>query len=61
METLPVHKPPYKVAELAALARVTPQAVYEMVKRGELPAVRFGRAIRIPRDAGDRKLRGEAA
>jgi excisionase family DNA binding protein len=52
---------PYKVAEYAKAARVTPNAVYEMVRRGEVPAVRFGRAIRIPRAAGDRKLNGEAA
>ena len=42
-------------------ARITPNAVYEMVRRGELLAVRFGRAICIPRDAGDKKLTGEAA
>ena len=54
-------KPPYKVKEYAAQARVTPNAVYEMVRRGEVPAVRFGRAIRIPREAGDKKLTGEAA
>ena len=29
-------KPPYKVKEYAAQARVTPNAVYEMVRRGEL-------------------------
>jgi excisionase family DNA binding protein len=54
-------KPPYKVKEYAAVARITPNAVYEMVRRGEVPAVRFGRAIRIPREAGDKKLTGEAA
>jgi hypothetical protein len=43
------------------LARVSPNAVYTMVRRGEVPAVRFGSAIRIPRDVGDRKLNGEAA
>ena len=59
MEDAHPPKPPYKVKEYAQLARVTPNAVYEMVRRGEVPAVRFGRAIRIPRDAGDRKLRGE--
>jgi excisionase family DNA binding protein len=52
-------KRPYKVAEYAAQARVTPNAVYEMIRRGEVAPVRFGRAIRIPREAGDRKLRGE--
>ena len=54
-------KPPYKVKEYAAQARITPNAVYELVRRGEVPAVRFGRAIRIPREAGDKKLTGQAA
>jgi excisionase family DNA binding protein len=60
MEAVQTPKPPYKVKEFAAAARVSPNAVYEMVRRGEVPAVRFGNAIRIPRDAGDRKLRGDA-
>ena len=52
---------PYKVREYAELWRVTPNAVYTAVRRGELPSVRFGRVIRIPRDAGDRRLKGETA
>jgi len=52
---------PFKIKEFAEAARVTPNAVYQMVKRGEVPFVRFGRAIRIPREAGERRLRGEAA
>lgn len=54
-------KKPFKVKEYAELARVTPNAVYEMVRRGEVPFVRFGRAIRIPREAGEKRLTGEAA
>jgi excisionase family DNA binding protein len=61
MDPVQSPKQPYKVKEFAALARVSPNAVYTMVRRGEVPAVRFGAAIRIPRDAGDRKLSGEAA
>jgi excisionase family DNA binding protein len=52
---------PYTVAEYADLARLSPNAVYQMVARNDLPAVRFGRAIRIPREAGNRVLRGDAA
>jgi excisionase family DNA binding protein len=51
-------KKPFKVKEYADLARVSPNAVYELVRRGELPAVRFGRAIRIPREAGEKRLVG---
>jgi excisionase family DNA binding protein len=53
-------KTPFTVSEYAALARLSRNAVYEMVRRNEVPSVRFGRAIRIPRDAGIRRLTGEA-
>ena len=49
---------PYTVKEYARMWRLSQNAVYEGVRRGEIPAVRMGRAIRIPRDAGDRKLSG---
>jgi excisionase family DNA binding protein len=51
---------PYTVREYAALARLSPNAVYELVKRNELPAVHFGRSIRIPRRAGNQRLIGAA-
>ena len=50
---------PYTVKEYAIAARVTPNCIYEMVRRGEVPSVRFGRVIRIPRLTGDRRLLGE--
>ena len=49
---------PYKVKNLADGANVTPNCIYQMIARGELEAVRFGRAIRIPRRVGDRMLKG---
>lgn len=52
---------PYRVKEFADRADLSLNAVYEMIRRGEVKAVRFGRAIRIPREAGDRMLRGDAA
>ena len=52
---------PYTVREFAALADLSLNAIYAMVARNELPAVRFGRAIRLPREKCDRLLRGEAA
>lgn len=54
-------KRPYTVKQYADRALLSTNAVYQMIARGEIPAVRFGRAIRIPHEAGDRKLRGEAA
>jgi excisionase family DNA binding protein len=50
---------PYTVPEFARLARLSPNSIYLMVNRGELPAVRLGKAIRLPRGACDRLLRGE--
>ena len=37
------------VAEAAELLRVHPNHVYELIRRGELPHVRLGRIIRLPR------------
>jgi excisionase family DNA binding protein len=51
---------PYTVREFAELAGLSANAVYAMVSRGELPAVRFGGAIRMPREKCDRLLRGDA-
>jgi excisionase family DNA binding protein len=52
-------KKPFTVKEYADLARVSPNAIYELVRRGEVPFVRFGAAIRIPREAGEKRLPGE--
>ncbi len=39
------------VPEAARLLRISRNLAYELVARGELPAVRFGRVIRVPRSA----------
>lgn len=39
------------VPEAAQLLQISRTLAYELVARGELPAVRLGRAIRIPRGA----------
>ncbi len=39
------------VPEAAALLRISRRHVYELVRRGELPAIRLGRVVRIPADA----------
>lgn len=41
------------VPETARLLRISRNLAYELVARGELPAIRFGRVIRIPRHALD--------
>jgi excisionase family DNA binding protein len=44
------------VNEFAALARVGRSAAYEAIRRGQIPSVRIGRKIRIPRAALGRLL-----
>jgi excisionase family DNA binding protein len=51
---------PYTVKEFADRARLSRNAVYQMIARNELAAMRFGGAIRLPRDKIDQLLRGEA-
>lgn len=36
-------------------------ATYEAIKRGEIPSVRIGRRILVPREALERLLSGESA
>jgi excisionase family DNA binding protein len=37
-----------KVPDAAEMLNISPDSVYELVHRGELPAVHLGRNIRIP-------------
>jgi excisionase family DNA binding protein len=51
-----MHKQTYQpplmltVEQAATLAQISRRHAYQMVNEGVLPSVRFGRAIRIPRD-----------
>jgi excisionase family DNA binding protein len=47
-------------ADVAPLLRVTTGRIYQMVAAGCIPAVRLGRAIRIPRAAWEEWLRGKS-
>lgn len=38
------------VEEVAELLRVSRSAAYEYVRRGDIPSIRIGRFIRVPRD-----------
>jgi excisionase family DNA binding protein len=40
-----------EVEEAAALMRVTKNTAYELIAKGEIPSVRLGRLIRVPRRA----------
>ena len=47
-----------KVTEAAKLLQLGRDRIYELVASGRLPALHFGRTIRIPRDALDSVHRG---
>jgi excisionase family DNA binding protein len=49
------------VDEYAAAAGVSRNTAYEGVRRGQVPHVRIGKLIRIPRAKALRQLRGEDA
>lgn len=41
----------YTVLEAAEILQLRRDTIYGLIKRGELPAVRFGRTVRIPESA----------
>ena len=43
----------YTVTEIATIFRISPKAVRRLIRRGELPAIRLGRAYRIPQSTID--------
>lgn len=51
-----LEKHTYTVDETAALLGIGRNAAYEAIKRGELPALRIGRRIVVPRAALDQLL-----
>lgn len=48
LDQLPEFLTPAEVKTFLGLSRAT---TYELLRRGELPSVRFGRLLRIPRTA----------
>lgn len=49
------------VREAAKLLRISRNLAYELVARGEIPAIRLGRVIRVPRSALAHWLEAESA
>ena len=47
----------YTPEELAAMLKVTRQAIYNWIQQGRMEAVRIGRTVRIPSDEVERVLR----
>lgn len=46
----------YTVAEIAQLFSISQRVVRNLIRKGELPALRIGRSYRIPRKAADAYL-----
>lgn len=44
----PVAEPTIKVSRAAAVLGIGLRSAYDAIERGELPAIRVGRAIRVP-------------
>jgi excisionase family DNA binding protein len=49
------------VVEAGQQAGLGRNGSYDAAKRGEIPTIRFGRRLRVPRQAWERILNGEAA
>ena len=50
-----------RVSECAEWADTSAGAIYEAVRRGDLPSVRLGRLVRIPRAGLARLIEGKGA
>lgn len=48
----------YSVTDVARIFGVTPSHVWRLCQKGEVPSIRLGSRILIPRDAVDRILAG---
>lgn len=55
---LTVHRLTYTVEEAARLFGISRGLAYELVKSGDLPAVRLGRRLVVPRMVVERLLAG---
>jgi excisionase family DNA binding protein len=51
----------YRIEEAAQLLGVGRNQAYEAAKRGQLPVIKIGKRLLVPRAALDRMLSGEAA
>ncbi len=50
-----------RLAEVQKVLRIGRSKLYEMIARGDLPVVRIGRAVRIPRWSGGSRSGPRAA
>lgn len=55
-KTIPVAKVTYDVPEAGAKLGLSRHAAYEAAKRGEIPTIRFGKLLKVPKVAFDKML-----
>jgi excisionase family DNA binding protein len=48
----------YEVPEAGAMLGLTRNASYDAAKRGEIPTIRFGKLLRVPKAAFHKMLQG---
>lgn len=53
------HQTLLTVPEAAKLLRIGRNLAYELVAQGEIPSIRFGRLIRVPRAALEERIRAQ--
>lgn len=56
MATLTELTTPYTIQEAAALLKIGRNSAYEAARRGEIPTLRIGKRLLVPRAAFDRLL-----
>ena len=61
METISAAKRVLTVTEAGEQLGLSRGSAYEAVRRGEIPVIRIGRRILVPKDALDRLLSGNAS
>jgi excisionase family DNA binding protein len=55
----PVTRRTYTIDEAARLLGIGRNSAYESAKRGEIPAIKIGKRVVVPKAALDRMLAGE--
>lgn len=56
----PIKRRTYDVPDAARVLGTGRNALYEAIKRGEVPAIRVGRRVLVPHAVVERMLAGEA-
>jgi excisionase family DNA binding protein len=51
----------YEVPEAGAMLGLTRNASYDAAKRGDIPTIRFGKLLRVPKAAFHKMLQGASA